>query len=176
VRRKRGKGRVKVDKGMYDGYLHYTKHVVDDELPEKFKLDRSTYGKVIWTIHNELKDSMLYDAGTFKMPAGLPAIRVKKYKRKVRFNDDGTIDANSLAPNWPVTLKLWEENPKAKEQKKLIYFLNDHTDGHSAMVWMDKSRSHLANLSPYQFRPTRHIDRELAKILLDPYNKIDYYS
>lgn len=173
---KRGRGKVIIDKGMYDAYLFYRKYVEDHNIPEHQIIDRQTFGRVIRMVHEHLMHHVLYEAGSFKMPAGLPLIRIKKYKRRIKFKEDGKIDGSSMAPNWPKTMELWEKSPVAKKQKKIVYHINDHTDGHSAMVWMDKYRSRVPNIYPYQFRACRAINRKLAAILLDPYNKIDYYS
>jgi len=176
MRKRRGQGRVKIDKGMYDGYLYYKKMIIENNLSSKYNINRTSYGRIIWEIHKYVMNHVLREAGTFKMPVGMPAIRVKKYKRNVRFKPNGTIDGKSLSPNWKATMELWEKNPIAKEKKKLVYFINDHTNGYSGMIWMDKSRAIIPNISPYQFRPCRKKNRELSAILLDPYNKIDYYS
>lgn len=170
---KRGKGRFKIDKGIGDGYRYYLKHIKD--YPEEFHIDRAKYGKILKEIHQEIVHKLLYNAESFRMPCGLPSIRVKKFKRKVRFKEDGSIDPKSLAINWKATRELWEKNSKAKEQKKLVYFINDHTDGYSAYIAMEKLSSNVPNLNVYNFVSLRDNDRHLAKILLDPYNKIDYY-
>jgi len=169
----RGKGKILVDKGIYDAYLYYCKQT--KELPDRYKMDRAKYGKIIKQIHKELARKMLYEAATFKMPAGLPSIRIKKYKRKIKFREDGSVDPKSLAINWQKTRELWIEKPETKHVK-FVYFVNDHTDGYSARFILEKYSSRIKNLGPYRFKSSRDNDRELAKILLDPYNKIDYYE
>lgn len=172
--RPRGEGRIKIDKGTYDAYKFYMNSVKD--LPEIYHIDRKKFGNIIKDIHSEIIKKILYESCYFRMPCGLPSIRVRKYKRKVRFKEDGSIDPKSLAINWLATRKLWEENKEAKEKKKLVYFINDHTDGYSANIIIEKYSANVPNLSVYRFKPSRDNDRELATILLNPYNKIDYYE
>ncbi len=174
-RKPRGEGKIIIDKGMYDGFLYYMKKIRNEEKGDKYKVNRSLYGKILKGVNEEIARRMIEDAKSFRMPAGLATIRVKKYRRKVRFRADGTINPRSLAPNWPATMELWEKNDVARKQKKLVYFINDHTDGYSACMMMEKYSSDLGNVLPYCFKPTRKNDRHIAEILLDPYNKTDYY-
>lgn len=172
--KKRTEGKIKIDKGIHDGFLFYKSQVKD--LDDKFKISRTLYGKIIKELHENISHQLLYESSYFRMPCGLPTIRIKKYKRKPKFRDDGTIEPGSLAVNWKKTRELWENNPKAKELKKLVYFINDHTDGYSATFTMEKHSCNIKNLSPYRFKTSRTNDRLLSSILLNPYNKIDYFT
>jgi hypothetical protein len=170
----RGEGRIKVDKGILDGYVYYKKQIKD--LPNEYLITRGKYGSILKDLHEEISNKLLKESASFRMPCGLPTIRIKKWKRKVRFKEDGSIDPKSLAINWKATRELWDKNPVAKKQKKFIYFINDHTDGYSAMFVMEKHSANVPNLSIYNFTACRDNNRRLADILLNPYNKIDYYG
>lgn len=170
----RGKGKINIDKGLPEAYKHYCEQTKDS--PDKYKVSRATYGKIIKEVHKEIARKILEEAVTYKMPAGLPTIRIKKYKRKIKFLENGSVDPKALAINWQLTRKLWSDNPKAKEEKRFVYFVNDHTDGYSAMFVVDKYRATLPNLGPYKFKASRKNNRRIAEILLNPYNKIDYYE
>jgi hypothetical protein len=170
---KRGKGKITIDIGSNEGYKHYCKQTKDSS--EVFQVSRKKYGKVLKEVHEEIIRKLLYEAATFRMPCGLPSLRVKKFKRKVRFKEDGSIDPKSLAINWKATRELWEKNNEAKEKKKLVYFINDHSDGYSAYIAMEKISANVPNVTLYNFVSARANDRELAKILLNPYSKADYY-
>jgi len=170
----RGEGKIKIDKGVEDGYRYYKKSIADK--PDDYKISRSIYGKIIKDIHKEISRKILEESGSFRMPCGLPSVRIKKYKRQVRFREDGSIDPKSLAVNWKATRELWDKNEEAKKKKKLVYFINDHSDGYSATFILEKYAANVPNLSLYRFKCTRSNDRRLGEIMLDPYNKIDYYA
>lgn len=171
---KRGKGKITIDVGLAQGYKHYCEAVKD--LPQEYKISQSLYGKIIKHVHDEIAKELLNNAESFRMPAGLPQIRVRKFKRKIKFNEDGTVDTQSLPVNWKATRELWEKNEDAKKKKKRVYFLNDHRDGYSANFIMEKFAANIKNLQSYRFKATRTLDRELSAIWQDPYNKTDYYT
>ena len=172
-RSKRGPGKIKIGLGIREGYKHYKEAVKD--APEQFQIDSATYRKIMKEAHLHIVDQIINDIEEVRFPAGMPSFRVKKYKRKIRVKD-GQIVKNGLAVNWKATRELWDSDEKAKEAKKLIYFLNDHTDGYSAMVWMNRVTHSIPKFTPYQFRPTRDVNRQLAEVLLDPFNRKDYYA
>lgn len=169
----RGRGKIRVDKGIYDGYLHYCKMTKD--MPDRYKISRGKYGKILKLIHEYISNEILENSETFKMPAGLPRVRIKKYKRNIKFKEDGSIDPKSMAIDWAKTREVWIKNEKLKKKKFLVYHTNNHTDGYSATFKLEKYSSNVPNLGPYRFKACRANERKLAKILKDPYNKIDYY-
>ena len=171
----RTKGRLNIDVGIPEGYKNYINYLKTENSEQRYYVDKAKYNKIIKDLHKIIAKKILEESATFRMPCGLPAIRIKKYKRKVRFKEDGSIDPKSLAINWKKTMELWESNSEAKLKKKLVYFINDHTDGYSARFTMEKYAANIKNLPPYSFKSCRDNDRALAGILLNPYNKIDYY-
>jgi len=176
VNTKRGPGRLNIDIGLNEGFKYYNKFIRENKFDKKYRLSRKNYGKIIKLVNSEIRRIILYESATVKLPAGLPALSIIKFKRKIQFNEDGTLDSSKMPVNYPATLKLWRENKEAAEKRKLIFFINDHTDGYSCKVNMSRYRSKIKNIALYNFKTCRKLSRELAKILLDPYNKIDYYS
>ncbi len=88
-RKPRGEGKIIIDKGMYDGFLYYMKKIRNEEKGDKYKVNRSLYGKILKGVNEEIARRMIEDAKSFRMPAGLATIRVKKYRRKVLLCSSG---------------------------------------------------------------------------------------
>lgn len=172
----RTEGKVNINIGIKEGYAAYRKAYWANKMTPRYDIKRKAYGDIMRRFHLYMGEGIIERSETFKMPAGLPKIRVKKYKRNPRFKKDGTIDPRSLPVDWGATRKLWDKDPYARKAKKLVFYLNDHTDGYSFMVWMDKTTTWLKNISPYQFRPVRAMDKDLYSAIMDPRKNIDYYS
>lgn len=70
------------------------------------------------------------------------------------------VNLKKLKPDWKETKKLWERNPQAKEDKKLIYHLNQHTKGYYyKILWV---RGYIKNITSYSFKPVRQFQRDLS--------------
>jgi hypothetical protein len=89
-----------------------------------------------------------------KLPAGLGLFKIVKKKR----------DLTKLRPNWKATKELWANSKTAKEAKKIVYHLNEHTKGHYYKFYWKKGR--VSNVSVYSFIPVRSAKRSLAKCIL----------
>ena len=93
----------------------------------------------------------------FKMPCRLGVLRVKKSKMNYK-------DKNKLKVDWKTS----------KEANKIVYHLNDHTNGYKFRFWWEK-RGPIKNLSVYSFTPIREYKRLLSSILKDKNRTIDYF-
>ena len=60
------------------------------------------------------------------LPAKLGTLFIQGTKKKLAFNKDGV---PLLPPNWGETKKLWDRNPEAKANRKVVYCLNEETSG-----------------------------------------------
>ena len=65
---------------------------------------------------------------------------------------------------------------QAKEDRKRVYFLNNHSDGYRYLWYYSTYRSALPNKSLYRFIPSRDNKRNLCKLIKDPTFKGDYYE
>lgn len=112
---------------------------------------------------------LLVQGETIKLPERLGLLSYIGRKTRPRL-EDGKI--KGLAPDWKNTLQLWKEDPKAKEEKKILYLFNERTNGvRYKMVW-SKRHVFLSNKDFYTFVLSRDNKRKFYSELL---NGKEYY-
>ena len=62
-----------------------------------------------------------------QLPGGMGSVGVRGTKRSPKVDANGNICG--LPPNWKATKELWSKDPKAKEEKQIIYYFNEKTQG-----------------------------------------------
>jgi hypothetical protein len=92
------------------------------------------------------------DGEEVTMPARLGSLFIQGVKKKLKFNRDGV---PLLPPNWAKTKELWDRNPEAKATKKIVYCLNEETDGVVYKLHWSKNRVPIENKLYYNFILTR---------------------
>jgi hypothetical protein len=92
------------------------------------------------------------------MPARLGTLFIQGTKKKLKFNKDGI---PLLPPNWAETKKLWNKNPEAKQTKKIVYCLNEETNGVVYKVSWSKNRVPVENKVYYNLILTRNNKRAI---------------
>lgn len=135
-------------------------------------LSYSEYCKILSEFNSLFVNYIIYESVEIKLPFNLGTIRVKKHKKKVTLDK---IQKGKVSVNWKETKQLWEDNPKAKEFKKLVFHLNEHRDGYSYKIFWNKERALLLNKTFYYLTPARNFKRTLANVLNTNF-KIDYYE
>lgn len=156
----RGKGRhncqVKT-KEFYQTYLEDTDNAVD----------RATFGNVLNDINDSISKAIIRENYDFRVPYRLGYIRIKKFKNY--------FDKKYLKPDWKKTNELWDKDPKAKKEKKLVYHFNEHTENYYFRFYYTKFTCNIKNKSVYSFKPTRDNARFLSNyIRANP--EMDYYE
>ena len=68
-----------------------------------------------------------------------------------------------LSPNWPRTKELWDRDPEAKEQRKIVYNTNEHSDGYRYRCQWSKKNVFKQNKNLYSFKLTRANKRALME-------------
>lgn len=104
----------------------------------------------------------LFEKGVILLPERLGNIQITGRRVRARV-EDGII--KGLAPDWGETKKLWERDPVAKEEKRLVYHFNEETDGVRYKFTWSKERVLVPNKTLYNLRFTRGNKRELAKLI-----------
>ena len=123
--------------------------------------------KLFVTINNEFNKFLLqkvYDGEEITLPARLGTLCVIGRKTKFRIGEDGK--PKNLAPDWVSTKKLWDSNEKAKEEKKLLYHLNLHTNGTIYKYLWSKRNMIVENKIVYSLKMTRANKRAVNKLIL----------
>jgi hypothetical protein len=124
-------------------------------------VDVSTYVKIV-NGYMKFLIQKLFSKGNITLPLRLGKLQIVGKKVKVQI-ENGKI--KGLAPDWVNTKKLWEEDPKAKKDKTLVYHFNEHTDGIRYRFFWSKARALVANKTLYDLRLTRTNKRELSSLV-----------
>jgi len=172
-----------------DFFDYYAKKYFKDFTNEKgeeikrAKIDRDTpyyveydlYCKVISAFNLEIRKLILNESFDFVLPRRMGILGIRKKKITPWINEEGDL-VNPLPPDWKATMELWEVDPKAKAEKKLVRHFNKHTNGYIVQWYYSTRKANYKWKSAYSFIPCRTAKVELCTILKTPNNKIDYYE
>lgn len=161
--------------GLTTFHSYYKKYIKENKLPDSYNLSSGDLTKIIKLYHSKVKYKLLRENLVFILPKLFFRIRIGKVKR-VMFNKDGKLRKHVFAVDWQATRKLWDEKPHFKEEGKVVYHLNDHSDGYIYKIKMTLGSVKIKNNFFVKFKSARHLSREVATIVKDPYNKIDFYE
>lgn len=162
--------------GLIEFYSFYKKHIEENKLPEKYKIDRKKISKIVKMFHKEVANDLLRKNLVFILPHLAFRIRVGKFKKKL-LDKNGNLRKHAFPVDWKATRELWKEKPELKEKGVAVYHLNDHSDGYIYTIKMNHGYNiRIKNSSLIKFKAARNINREIKTIVSDPYNKIDYYE
>ena len=123
-------------------------------------LPRGLFGEILREMNLKIADKIL-DGYSFKMPARMGVLCVTKSKAFLNY-EDGEVKTNRPI-DFKSTLDLWEKNPEAKAQKKLVRFLNKHTNDYIYRIYFNRFFATFKNKSVYSLQVNRWMKRELAK-------------
>lgn len=127
------------------------------ECPVKIK--RKEYLEITKGFMEFIMEQVIEEAKEVKLPAGCGTLKVVGRKIVPKVDENGEI--TNLAPDWVKTKKLWEENPEAKKEKRLVHHFNDHTNGVSYRLEWCKTILGLANKNYYGFIAARQHKRKI---------------
>jgi len=122
-----------------------------------YKVGYKKYRAICEDFNKRIIDKILLKAFEFKMPYRLGSLRIRKklmnYSKK-----------NKLKIDWQAT----------NQQKKVMYHLNDHTNGFNYRWFWSKINAVIKNKSVYSFQATRTNKRRLAALLKN--NEVDFFE
>ena len=162
----------KTDYNIIDMWKFYRDTQREKGLPV---LDLATYRKVIKEFNTKVCNSIVENSDEFRLPFRLGYLRIRKFKTKYKLDHNGKLKTNMLKPNWVATKELWETNEKAKEDKKIVYHTNSHTDGYYYKWYWDKRVCNIKNSSVYSLVMTRANSRKIANVIKNN-DSIDYFE
>lgn len=157
--------------GIRDAYKFYRKKYNSENT-----INSSEFSAICKNFNKKVSNLIMYENFSFLLPFRLGRIRIRKYKPKTYIQKDGTLDKSRLRPDWQATNKLWFNNPQAKKEKKLVFHLNNHTDGFQHRWFWEKLTSNVKNNSAYSFIPSRNNKRTLASVLKNEELEVDYFE
>lgn len=126
-------------------------------------IDIKTYIEIT-SLYNKFLTRKCLEGHEVTLPARMGTLTITGKKPTIKV-EDGKI--KGLAPDWVKTKKLWDENPEAKKQKKLLYHVNNHTDGVRYKWTWSKSNVLVENKILYSLRMTRENKRSVYDRILN---------
>jgi len=126
------------------------------KIAAKNPVDEKRFRAISGAFNRYLMDRVL-DGDSITLPSKLGPISLQSFKPTIKIEDDGSI--KGLAPDWVKTKALWDRNPTAKENKKLVYHANEHTDGERIKYRWQKMLVNVANKKYYTFKASRNNKR-----------------
>ena len=167
--KKRGEGKNTADCLSDDIYKYYC-----EKYGNKFNLTKAQFRLILKDLNDAKFKHIINKAWTFRIPARLGDIRIRKRKVLFKLNKDGELDTKYLNVDYNETNKLWARDPKAKKEKRLIFHFNEHTDGYKFPWFWDKRTSNAEGQTYYKVIITRTHNREKSHALKTN-SKLDYY-
>ena len=128
------------------------------EYDDFYNVGYKKYRKICESFNKKLIDQILLNAKEFKMPNRLGSLRI--LKKEMNYS----VGKNKLKIDWKETNK----------NKKVIYHLNDHTDGFNYRWFWSKKNAIIKNKTVYSFQATRTNKRKLAGLLKT--KQVDYFE
>jgi hypothetical protein len=152
-------------KNLRDSYKYYLSQVSEE------KVDIKTYLKVTHLFMKYIIKKVI-EGNRVCLPQNLGSILIVGKKIKVNFDKEGKI--TGLSPDWKRTNELWERDEKSRKEKKIVYHLNEHSDGiRYRFVWR-KRGAFFKNGEFYSLLMTRHNKRAVSKFIKDGGSFITY--
>ena len=103
--------------------------------------------------YNKFLLSKVMEGKEVTLPSRMGTLSIVGREQQLKFDEEGKV--KGLAPDWVKTKILWEENEKAKEEKKLVYHMNFHTDNFRYKFLWCKKNVIVENKTLYSLRLTR---------------------
>jgi len=128
------------------------------EYDDFYNVGYKKYRAICESFNKKLIDQILLNAKEFKMPNRLGSLRI--LKKEMNYS----VGKNKLKIDWKET----------NMQKKVIYHLNDHTDGFNYRWFWSKKNAIIKNKTVYSFQATRTNKRKLAGLLKT--KQVDYFE
>jgi hypothetical protein len=170
----RGKGKLISNIKNNDFYKHFLSCL--KEIGSNLQLTQKEYIDIISDFNKAISKKIIYEAYEFNMFYRLGTLRIKKYKPKYEVDVNGKLITKKIPVDYKATKELWERDPVAKQNKKLIFHLNKHSDGYKGYFFWSKLKSNVPNKSGYSFKACRTNSRDLGKAFKDPNLKINFYE
>jgi hypothetical protein len=136
-------------------------------------IEKTRYTKFLKEFWDLVFDEIVQRNHWFRMPHGLGEIRIQENEVKSKIDEDGKL-VHNMRMDFGATNKLWARDPKAKEEGKRIYHLNEHTDGMAYKIRWEKGHNK-NGIWAYLFKPNRTFRKKLSAHLQDPQRKIQYF-
>jgi len=143
----------KADYLIQDSYQYYRKVGTPPLIP------RDLYNKIAGEYYSFLSDQIV-DGYDVQLPGGLGCIEVGGKIPKI--GEGGSLKCFPI--DWGSTIKLWKSKPELKKSKKIIRFVNEHTNFVKYKIQWKAGA--LANKRFYKFSASRGVNSIRRKVHL----------
>lgn len=113
--------------------------------------------------YNKFLAQKVLEGEVITLPSRMGTLSIVGKKENIRFNENGSI--KGLAPDWVKTKQLWENNPEAKKNKKILYHTNSHTDNVRYKFFWSKINIITLNKVLYSLKMTRDNKRAVHNLI-----------
>lgn len=125
-------------------------------------VDSKEYSNICCLYHKFLISKVL-DGEEVTLPERMGTLSIMGKKQEVKFDENGQIQG--LAPDWKRTKELWARDEKAKENKQLVFLMNEHTSNIRYKYHWSKVRVLATNKTIYSLRITRTNKRMASRYI-----------
>jgi hypothetical protein len=136
---------------------------IKSDINKKYKntIDNKRFSAIIDEYHKFMMQKV-FEGHTIFLPNRFGCLFVVGKKQQVRIEEGKIL---GLAPDWVSTKKLWDSNPEAKANRKVLYHENAEEDGYRYRFFWSKRNIFIVNKSLYSLRVSRKNKRTLHKII-----------
>jgi len=138
------------------------------------KITPALFNSIVTDYNLAIRDKIIKDGFEYHMYA-TGTLAVYKYKRKIRKNPE--TGRYNLPIDKKATWELWNSNPKAREEKKYVYHMNEHTDGYGAKIfWLKPYKVNaFRNQLFYVFSPVVRFSSAVHKAIMNEKSMDKYF-
>jgi len=144
-------------KNLRTSYKHYKANT-------STPVEITTYLSMCADFNKFLIDKVI-EGEEITLPSRFGTLAIVGKEQKVRFDEQGNVVG--LPPNWRKTKELWNSNPQAKQEKRIVYCTNEHTSNIRYKFFWSKKRVIIENKTLYALRITRTNKRRVHKKILE---------
>ena len=157
--------KIKSDYGIKHIYKYYKENY-------KYPLEYKSFSKILERF-NQLLIEEIYNGSYIALPYNLGDMYIIKYKKKIKFDENGNIIHDPSMVDNKLTKELWNEYPELT-RKQYVYYDNFHSDKYRFKIkWKRYNTLRMHRL--YNFKPARAFSRGLAKHIKSNPNQ-NYYG
>lgn len=135
---------------------YYQKYRQQIELDTQYDVSEETYASIVYDYFKYIKEQLMEHSKLVKLPCRLGTLQIIKRKPKV-------LRGANLKIDWIAT----------RQEGKLIYLLNEHSNTYKYRFFWSKQHCLISNLCKWMFIASRANKRELAQII---FNKLHDYQ
>jgi len=168
----RSKGKFKSSVATNDFYKYYKTNIEKDSV---YDISKKEYTAILKDINKEIMQLIITTNFEFQMIPNMGNLSIRKAKSKLKLDKEGNLIKSKIPVDYGKTNALWRADPEAKKKKKLVYFLNDHTEGFRFKFFWDKNNCKVTNKAYYNFRASRDNNRAI-NVAINTIDHLDYFE